>query len=241
MSTIEFLNIIKTNHLAKKSLICISMSLFFFINIHKRNLLFFIYSLIFFTFINTIYLLKLNKKDFFKITSLSFFLIYIGIGLFSGYLLLIYETKYETNVGIHLLILCIIPISFNDSFSYIFGKMLGKKKIFPNISPKKTLEGYIYGSTSSVLLTIILFLYLKYRYIHYFYFISKSNLILLILILTLLAPIGDLLESKLKRIFLKKDSGSILPGHGGLLDRLDSALLCFPCALIYILSIKSCF
>ena len=65
-------------------------------------------------------------------------------------------------------------------------------------------------------------------YRHYLYLRANYNL----------APIGDLFESKIKRIFYKKDSGNILPGHGGILDRLDSVLFCFPHTLIYVLFIR---
>ena len=102
-----------------------------------------------------------------------------------------------------------------DSFSYFTGKIIGKKKIFKFISPKKTLEGYLGGIFFSNLFLIT---------ICYFINIELKNITLIILInLTILISIlGDLIESYFKRINNIKDSSKYLPGHGGFFDRFDS-------------------
>jgi len=120
------------------------------------------------------------------------------------------------------LISCLIIVS-SDIGSYLFGKIFGKKSLSP-ISPGKTVEGLIGGIFCSVL-TAILFTYL---------FNWKNYLTIGIvfgIIISLMALVGDLIESMMKRDAKLKDSGNLLPGHGGILDRIDSYI--FTPSLIY--------
>lgn len=115
-----------------------------------------------------------------------------------------------------LLAICFILVFSFDTGAYIIGKLFGKHKISPQISPAKTYEGSIGGWLFSLLALTIIFLFLK----------KKISLFLLwfSLIIALLSFFGDLLESYLKRKAHIKDAGSLLPGHGGFLDRFDSIL-----------------
>lgn len=103
-----------------------------------------------------------------------------------------------------------------DSFAYSTGKLLGKTPIFPKVSPKKTVEGTIGG----VLVTLAL-LYLA----NMLWFKLEINAVLTGLVVIVFAIAGDFVESYMKRIIGIKDSGTIMPGHGGILDRLDSIYL----------------
>lgn len=106
----------------------------------------------------------------------------------------------------------------HDSGSYIFGRLFGFHKICPKVSPKKSLEGAL-GGFIAVIIAFLIFN--KYN-------TNKITLILLIsfsLLISIVALFGDLFESYLKRLANTKDSGTLLPGHGGLLDRFDSILL----------------
>lgn len=119
----------------------------------------------------------------------------------------------------------------SDVGAYIFGMTFGQKhghKLFPSISPKKSWEGYI-GSVFTSLLAGFL--------ISYFGLIQIEMIhsIIISLIINIFGTFGDLVESQLKRNFAVKDSGKIMPGHGGLLDRFDGALLSFPVAITYIM------
>lgn len=114
----------------------------------------------------------------------------------------------------------------NDSFAFFVGKNFGKHKLFESVSPKKTIEGFIGG-----LLFAIIAGFLIGKYSTYF---SISNWIIIAVIVAIFGSLGDLVESKFKRQAKVKDSGTIMPGHGGLLDRLDSLFFLAPFVYLYI-------
>ena len=124
-----------------------------------------------------------------------------------------------------------ILIWTNDTFAYLVGKSIGKHKLFERISPKKIIEGFLGGAIFAVLAGFLISkLYIKPTP-------EFSNMSILIwtiiaLIVSVFGTIGDLVESKFKRIAGVKDSGSIMPGHGGVLDRLDSVIFVAP--IIYL-------
>lgn len=136
------------------------------------------------------------------------------------FLLIIYLEFYNHLLNLYLF----ISIFSHDTFSYIFGKLFGRSKLLPKVSPNKTIEGAIGGFIG---VSLISYLFFQFN-------IFKANFIFLFIIsllITITALFGDLFESYLKRLSDIKDSGSILPGHGGLLDRFDSIL--FSVYLIY--------
>jgi len=125
-----------------------------------------------------------------------------------------------------------ILIWTNDTFAYLVGKSIGKHKLFERISPKKTIEGFLGGVVFAALAG---FLISKFYIRPNPEFSSKSILIWMIiaLIVSVFGTIGDLIESKFKRIAGVKDSGSIMPGHGGVLDRLDSVIFVAPVIYLF--------
>lgn len=129
---------------------------------------------------------------------------------------------YEQSVILTLIIL----IWVNDSFAFFVGKNLGKRKLFESVSPKKTVEGFFGGVLFSLITAFILSYFCD--------FLSLTNLIVISLIASILGTLGDLVESKFKRKANTKDSGNIMPGHGGILDRLDSLLFVAPFVYLYI-------
>ena len=118
-------------------------------------------------------------------------------------------------------LLCIIWAS--DTFAYLTGKAFGKHKLFERISPKKTIEGFLGGLVGAVIISILIDIY-SVR--------PMWQWITLAVVLVVTGTIGDLVESSFKRAAKVKDSGTILPGHGGLLDRLDSLLFASPFAYL---------
>jgi phosphatidate cytidylyltransferase len=135
---------------------------------------------------------------------------------------------------------------FTDIFALVFGKLLGKRFIYPSISPNKTLEGTLLG----LVIPSFLFLFFGYLFIEkgitgsqVFSEILVISLFLdsfgylvtffIILISSLASILGDLLASKSKRLMGIKDFGNLLPGHGGILDRIDSHIICIPVFFIF--------
>ena len=125
-----------------------------------------------------------------------------------------------------------ILIWTNDTFAYIVGKSIGKHKLFEKISPKKTIEGFIGGITFAI---VAGYLISRYYIKASLQFSDKSILIwtIIAVIVGVMGTIGDLIESKFKRIAGVKDSGKIMPGHGGILDRLDSVIFVAPFVFLF--------
>ena len=136
------------------------------------------------------------------------------------------------------LLLCFFGIIWgSDVGAYLFGITLGQKygrKLFPSISPKKSWIGFWGGMLMSVAVAVTLY------YLDFFPSFSASattdvcNYVAMAVLLHVTGVYGDLIESQWKRHYNVKDSGSIIPGHGGLLDRFDSALLAIPIGVIYL-------
>lgn len=125
-----------------------------------------------------------------------------------------------------------ILIWTNDTFAYIVGKSIGKNKLFEKISPKKTIEGFFGGLIFAIFAGYLISMYLIKPSAQ---FSDKSILIWMIIaaIVGVIGTIGDLIESKFKRIAGVKDSGKIMPGHGGVLDRLDSVIFVAPFIFLF--------
>lgn len=130
----------------------------------------------------------------------------------------------EINKNALLWLLCIIWST--DIFAFFAGKLIKGPKLAPKISPNKTWSGLLGGVLSSILIGVISSFSLKGG-ILFFVLISA--------LFSVLEQISDLTESKIKRIFNVKDSGSVLPGHGGILDRVDGIILTAPLLLVILL------
>jgi phosphatidate cytidylyltransferase len=140
-------------------------------------------------------------------------------GFYLGYLLPHWVLLFRLPQGRFWVAFVLLVIMVGDTVAYFVGSRLGTRKLAPKISPGKTVEGalgYIGGSLAAGLLGGRWF----------FPALSVGEIVVLSLILSILGQLGDLFESWIKRAFAVKDSGHLLPGHGGLLDRLDS--LIFP-------------
>ncbi len=164
---------------------------------------------------------KLYRNTFVK------FLFLIGYVIVPFILLIklpIIQNSFEPKIVIGIFIL----IWNNDTFAYICGKSFGKRKLFEKMSPKKTIEGFIGGLIFTLVASYIISIY--------FTFFDLKTWLLTAILVSILGTIGDLVESKFKRQANIKDSGSIMPGHGGILDRLDSIIFVTPFLfLIYLI------
>ena len=113
-----------------------------------------------------------------------------------------------------------------DTFAYLFGVRFGKTKIMPSVSPKKSLEGFVGG----FIFTIIS----AYLTVSYFPSLELNHAIVISIFLPFTATLGDFIESHYKRQAGVKDSGDFIPGHGGMLDRMDAFMITIPVLYIYL-------
>lgn len=144
-----------------------------------------------------------------------------------------YIAFYADNTFTHQLILgYMLLIWSNDTFAYIIGSKFGKHKMFERISPKKTWEGTTGGAILCMVTVFVVEILFQYLTVYEWIGIA--------IIVVAAGTTGDLLESLLKRSLKIKDSGSLLPGHGGLLDRFDSFLFATPFICLYLFFIKAC-
>ncbi|RTY68254.1 MULTISPECIES: phosphatidate cytidylyltransferase [unclassified Flavobacterium] len=154
-----------------------------------------------------------------------------------GYIILPFVFITKISFGINdynpkIIIGLFILIWTNDTFAYIVGKSIGRTKLFEKISPKKTIEGFLGGIIFAILAG---YLISKYYIKANPEFSERSILIWtsIAVIVGIAGTIGDLIESKFKRIAGVKDSGKIMPGHGGILDRLDSVIFVAPIIFLF--------
>ena len=159
-----------------------------------------------------------------KVDSASKYIYLLGYIIFPVILI----TKLPSATGIFtpsIIISIFVLIWINDTMAYVVGKTIGKHKLFERISPKKTMEGFVGGVVFSMLFSILIAYYFIQQPIIYWVIIAT--------IVGVFGTIGDLVESKLKRLANVKDSGKIMPGHGGILDRLDSIIFVGPFVFLF--------
>jgi len=133
---------------------------------------------------------------------------------------------HATNIMVAIFIL----LCMNDTMAYLFGSLFGKHKLCPKISPKKSWEGFFGGLICTMAFSLV------FIYIPYFQNDVINNQYIWIgfaSVVIIAGTFGDLVESMVKRFANQKDSGTMLPGHGGILDRIDSMLFAVPAGFIY--------
>lgn len=143
-----------------------------------------------------------------------------------GLLYLVFIPLFLTRIrmgsnGMHWVLVFLLIVWAGDTLAYFVGKKYGHHKLYPHVSPKKTVEGAVGGLLAGLLVTIL------YKVL-FFPGMGWVSAVLVPLIIGAVSQVGDLCESYLKRVYGKKDSGSILPGHGGFLDRFDGVVFSVP-------------
>ena len=160
-------------------------------------------------------LLLISQKDFIKrSTSAVFITFYLAV--LGGFILLLAN---HPDGALRILTLVIL-IACNDTFAYIAGVLIGKHKLAPRISPKKSWEGLIGGAIAAIVGGSLIF--------HYLFEVIWIVGAAIGVMTVVTATCGDLIESAIKRDLAIKDMSNLLPGHGGIMDRLDSALFTAP-------------
>ncbi|WP_050181418.1 phosphatidate cytidylyltransferase [Domibacillus robiginosus] len=140
--------------------------------------------------------------------------LYIGFGFY-------YFIETREAGGLMYVFFALLITWASDSGAYFIGRSFGKRKLWPDISPNKTVAGFYGGVGSAVLVAAIFLFFLDFRAPALWVLFSAA-------VLSIAGQVGDLAESALKRHYGVKDSGNLLPGHGGILDRTDSWLFVFP-------------
>ncbi|WP_404452654.1 phosphatidate cytidylyltransferase [Virgibacillus necropolis] len=159
-----------------------------------------------------------NKFNFEDAGFILLTTVYIGMGFF--YLI---ETRDGNQLsGLLNIFYVLLVIWATDTAAYFFGRAFGKRKLWPKISPNKTIEGALGGILLAIVVGIV------FQLVTSFSDFSMIVVIAVTILVSIFGQIGDLVESAFKRHYGVKDSGDILPGHGGILDRLDSLLFVLP-------------
>jgi len=174
-----------------------------------------------------VFLVELYKKAQLPFSNISFTftgLIYVSVP-FCFFYSLGFMNDWNT-YNFHLPLSFLLMLWASDTGAYLFGRKLGSHKLFERHSPKKTWEGFFGGVLTSVLVSFIISLFFK----EISFLIWGGMAVLIVSFGTL----GDLVESMLKRSLNAKDSGDLLPGHGGLLDRFDGLLIAAPIVFVYL-------
>ncbi len=166
------------------------------------------------------YLFSKKHLDFNSVQKFIIGVFYIG----GGCIFLTMIPYNDTGFAQFLIMGIFILIWVSDSFAYLVGRTLGRNKLFPSVSPKKTIEGSLGG--------LIFALVAAYFLSQYEPRISTGQWMVLCVVIVISGGLGDLLQSKFKRVAGVKDSGAILPGHGGIWDRLDSLIYAAPLAFL---------
>jgi phosphatidate cytidylyltransferase len=205
----------------KKIFLAISLALIYFIdkylNYEDSRFILLIAS-VFWVCIAPLFLIfKINLKNFFFSSLIGWVLV----------MPLIISLNYLIELSPWVVLLVLTTIWLADSGAYFFGKQFGKRKLAPSISPGKTWEGFV-GALFVVSLFSIVMTY--YGFVNSYISILFFNLILI------LSVEGDLFESYIKRMAKVKDSGDLIPGHGGVLDRIDSLCSSLPLATLILMS-----
>jgi phosphatidate cytidylyltransferase len=151
--------------------------------------------------------------------------VWIGCGL--GFVILIRDL----DRGRLLLLAVLLAVWAGDTFAYLGGRLLGRHKMAPNTSPGKTWEGFFFGAAATIFTVFVALYHDRHT------FLPVWNAIVIGAVIAVAAPIGDLFESMLKRDAGVKDTGTLLGGHGGVLDRIDAILFAAPAAYYTIVAL----
>ena len=218
------------------SVCCVLMTLFPFVFSFFRKSLLEVFSIyaavaVLFSFILVVGVVIFSKKDnaFQEGITAALIFLYVTFPMASANILLLFLKE-----GWFFLVLALFSPWISDVFAFFTGVLFGKHKIVPKISPKKTWEGCIGGAFFCSIVTMLYFYFVVYPRLS----IQESNIAVLLLaaglgfLLSFISQLGDWLASAVKRWCGIKDFGTLLPGHGGIIDRFDSAFFTLPLLLL---------
>ncbi len=161
-----------------------------------------------------------NRIPYTRVANLFMGIVYIGF----GFHYMIY-TAFMNEHGMYYALMIYLIIWSTDSGAYFIGSAMGKNKLIPSISPNKTIEGAVGGIVVAIVVALLLSRVAPET-------MPIAQAIVLGAVIGIFAELGDLIQSAYKRVIGVKDSGNFMPGHGGVLDRVDSWLIVFPIVII---------
>jgi phosphatidate cytidylyltransferase len=228
LAAFEFYNIVKNEHIQPLTYFGIVFSVLFVINAHSPytatcNLLF-----VLLTLIPLIWLIFMRNKDN---SFINWGWTVAGV-LYTGWLLSFYIYIRDMDNGMGWVYLVLACTALSDVFAYVVGSNFGKHALASSISPGKTWEGAAGGLAAAIVTSIFISLLFRLP-------VTYWQMVLAGVVIGIFSLIGDLVESLLKRNMKAKDTGRLLPGHGGVLDRIDSHLLIAPVAYYLIILINN--
>lgn len=224
LAAFEFYRIVKCEHIQPLTYPGIFFSILFVLNSHISHPYSQAFLLALIILVLLIWVLFKQDKDnaFINVA-------WTITGIFyTGFLLSFYISMRNFTNGMGWLFLVLTCTALCDVAAYAFGSWLGKHPLAVSVSPHKTIEGSIAGLIASILFAVLLGIFFKLP-------VSYLQMVITGVVIAVFAQIGDLVESLLKRNMKAKDTGYILPGHGGILDRIDSHLLVAPVAYFLVL------
>jgi phosphatidate cytidylyltransferase len=229
ISLMEYSKLIKLKGYAQYFIFIILYGLFWYICLFQTNTIN-SYEAINILLAVTIFVNLILLKDLFTFKKIPLFetkrYITTTFYLSSGFVFLLLIANFQNTFTPLLLLGAFILVWVNDSAAYMVGKNFGKQKLFPSISPKKTVEGFLGG--------LFFALIASYFIAKYTETLNSTHWLIMAIIVSVFGTFGDLIESKFKRQAEVKDSGVIMPGHGGLLDRLDSLIFASPFIYLFL-------
>jgi phosphatidate cytidylyltransferase len=201
------------------------LSLFFY-DIIELKYVFFVIAFLYIIFLQELFKKAPNPFNNIAHTLLGIFYVAVPFSILSY--LAAYESKSINHIEYQPQILLgfIFCVWLSDTGAYVFGSLFGKTKLFPAVSPNKSWEGTLGGALVATSFAI--------AYYHYTNTLSLTDWIVIALIVVVFGNFGDLIESYLKRSVNVKDSGTLLPGHGGVLDRFDAVIFASPFVFFYL-------
>ncbi len=227
----EFYKITKLSDFSPQKIVGLVLGLLFFINcfLIANNIIPQSLIILFIPFLLFVFIAELFSKDTASLKNSAITiagLIYVALPFSLLNFVIFRENSVSGNFYPWILMGILFIIWIYDSMAYVSGSLFGKHKIATSVSPLKSWEGLIGGAIFAIIMGIINAVL--------FQEISMFNWIVIALIIVIFGTIGDFFQSKLKREIGIKDSGNILPGHGGLLDRFDSLLFSIPIIFVWL-------
>lgn len=177
---------------------------------------------LFYLFVMAIMVIPVISKNTYTLDEAAFpVLVSLYVGMGFKY----FVTARGASDGLVILLFGLFVVWTTDIGAYLVGRQFGKNKLAPAISPNKTLEGSAGGVVSALVVALIFLMFVNSKEVFGY---SAIVMLLMTIVMSMVGQLGDLVESAYKRHYGVKDSGNILPGHGGILDRFDSLLFVFP-------------